>query len=62
MEKIKCPNKGCGKEIEIDNDKLDWHKHGRVTKCPECGKKIFFRSHSKGYVRNENGSLVRVKR
>ena len=59
MEKIKCPN--CKKEIEIDNEKLDWHKHGRVTKCPECKKKIFFRSHSKGYVRKKDGSLVRVK-
>ena len=57
MIEITCPN--CKKQIELDENKLDYHKHGRQCKCPKCKKRILFTTPARGYKQDANGSLTR---
>lgn len=36
--KVKCPH--CSKEVIIYESQFKYHKMGRMTHCPNCGKKI----------------------
>ncbi len=49
----------CEKEIEPpDYEEMEYHKHGRTWKCPECNKKILFQKPAKNYVQDGNGTLT----
>ena len=49
----------CNESIEPpDYEKMEYHKHGRTWKCPECGKRILFQKPANNYKRDKNGTLT----
>ena len=52
---IKCPY--CKKDLDLDLEKLEYHKHGRTANCPKCDKKIIFTRTAKNLTRDKGGNL-----
>lgn len=55
---VECPY--CKEKIEPpDYEEMEWTRHGRKWKCPECKMNILFQKPAKNFVSDENGTVKR---